>query len=84
MVAVGGAVTLHASILTASGLVPVPGLDGTQLAEDAQLNASAAALALIGRYPVLISASGPLAVGEDLAGAAAPGITSIAGIPQQS
>jgi hypothetical protein len=83
VVAVGGSVTIHASVLTAKGAEPVPGLDGVQLEGDAQLSTSAAGLALMGRSPVLISASGPLAVGEDLTGTAAPGVATIAGIPQR-
>ncbi len=70
-------VRVHASILTPAGEISLDLVDGTTIAAGESISLSSTIRKGIGTHPILISASGPLVVGEDLPFVTAPGVASI-------
>jgi hypothetical protein len=84
LAAVAGDVRASISILTPQGPVVLSGLGDVQIAAGGLYDVPASALVAIGRSPVLITASGTLAIGEDQRGGASPGMAGIGAIPVRS
>jgi len=78
---VGAGATVSVSLLTDSGTEPIAGLTQVKLPAGSLYELPAAALAAIGTHPVVVTSSGPLSVGEDLPGGAAPGTATLSGLP---
>ena len=84
LAAVAGDVRASISILTPQGPVVLSGLGAVQIAAGGLYEVPSSALAAIGRSPVLITSSGPLAIGEDQRGGASPGMATVGAIPVRS
>jgi hypothetical protein len=70
-------VTLHAVQVGSSSTQAVPGLDGLKVAAGSSLSLSTAVLSGLSLHSLELSASGPLAISEDLAGGAAPSVGNL-------
>jgi len=75
----GVSVTL--STMTTKGLQTFASLTNVSVGAGKVLSLTPSQLAGLGRHPVIIQANGPLAIGEDLPGGAAPGTATLAAVP---
>lgn len=78
------AVTVTISTLSKKGLTAIATLTNVSIGAGKVLSLDPGQLASLGRHPLVIQATGPLAIGEDLPGGAAPGAATLAAVPFRS
>jgi hypothetical protein len=76
-----GAVTLSVWSITRHGQHALGALTNVSVGAGKVLSLAPGQLAALGRHPVVIEANGPLAIGEDLPGGAAPGTATLGAVP---
>jgi hypothetical protein len=77
-------VNVTLSRVTKEGLKTIASLTNVSVGAGKVLSLTPSQLAALGRHPVIIQANGPLAIGEDLPGGAAPGTATLAAVPFRS
>jgi len=78
------AVTVTISTVSKKGLTAIATLTSVSIGAGKVLSLDPGQLASLGRHPFIVQATGPLAIGEDLPGGAAPGTATLAAVPFRS